>query len=397
MRRPRGLPRPTIRLKLTLIYASLFFVAGAALIGLTYFLVAQSLPAKTDLKVLLTGKNLRPPYLGLNQEDLVKNQAFFEQKSDEAAAKLREDTLDSLLAQSGIALGLVGVAAAGVGWLVAGRALAPIHRITETARRVADRNLHERIALDGPRDELTELASTFDDMLERLDRSFDGQRRFVGNASHELRTPLTINRTLIEVALTRPNASADVRQLGETLLVVNERHERLIDGLLTLARSDQEVTERVDVDLAELVEHVVAQCRPAAEAAGVEVRPALLTAPVSGDPVLLERLVHNLLNNAIAYNHSGGEVAVTTRCSNGRARLEIGNTGRTLMEYEVPRLFEPFRRGGADRTESANGVGLGLSIVRTVVQAHGGEVSASPRAGGGLVVEVELPEANVFS
>jgi signal transduction histidine kinase len=397
MSRLRGLPRPTIRLKLTLIYASLFFVAGAALIGLTYLLVAQSLPAKTDLKVLLTGKNLGPPYLGLNKEDLLKNQAFFEKKSDEAAAKLREDTLDSLLAQSGIALGLVGVAAAGVGWLVAGRALAPIHRITETARRVADRSLHERIALDGPRDELTELASTFDDMLERLDRSFDGQRRFVGNASHELRTPLTINRTLIEVALTRPNASADVRQLGETLLVVNERHERLIDGLLTLARSDQAVTERVGVDLAELVEHVLAQCRPAAEAAGVEVRPVLLAAPVSGDPVLLERLVHNLLNNAIAYNHSGGEVVVTTRCSNGQARLEVGNTGRTLMEYEVPRLFEPFRRGGTDRTESATGVGLGLSIVRTVVQAHGGEVSASPRAGGGLVVEVKLPEANVLS
>ncbi|GAB3400547.1 sensor histidine kinase [Flindersiella endophytica] len=396
MSRPRGLPRPTIRLKLTLIYASLFFVAGAALIGLTYFLVAQSLPVKTDLRVLMTGKNLSPPYL-IDKEDLIKSQAFFEKKSDEAAAQLRQDTLDSLLAQSGIALGLVGVAAAGAGWLIAGRALAPIHQITETARRVADRSLHERIALDGPRDELTELANTFDDMLERLDRSFDGQRRFVGNASHELRTPLTINRTLIEVALSRPGASADVRQLGETLLVVNERHERLIDGLLTLAKSDREVTERVDVDLAELVEHVVSQSRPAAEAAGVEVSTALFTAPVTGDPVLLERLAHNLLDNAIAYNRPGGEVVVTTSCSLGQARLEIGNTGRTLMEYEVPRLFEPFRRGGADRTESAKGVGLGLSIVRTVVQAHGGEVSAMPRTGGGLVIEVKLPEANVFS
>lgn len=393
MRRLRGLPRPTIRLKLTLIYASLFFVAGAALIGLTYFMVSQSLPVKADLKVLLTGKTVSlPPYL--SKQELIEGQALFEKKTDEAAKKLRQDTLESLLAQSGLALGLVGIAAAGVGWLVAGRALAPIHRITETARRVADRSLHERIALDGPRDELTELANTFDDMLERLDRSFDGQRRFVGNASHELRTPLTINRTLIEVALSRPNASADARQLGETLLVVNERHERLIDGLLTLARSDQEITERADVDLAELVEHVVSQCRPAAEAAGVEVRTVLLAAPVSGDPVLLERLVHNLLSNAIAYNRPDGEVVVTTTCSNGQARLEIGNTGRTLMEYEVPRLFEPFRRGGTDRTESAKGVGLGLSIVRTVVQAHGGEVSASPRAGGGLLVEVRLPEAN---
>jgi signal transduction histidine kinase len=286
------------------------------------------------------------------------------------------------------ALALGGVAVAGVwmGWIAAGRTLRPIARITETARRVADRSLHERIALGGPRDELRELADTFDDMLERLDRSFDGQRRFVANASHELRTPLAINRTLLEVAMGQPDAPQQLRQLGTTLLEVNARHERLIDGLLTMARSEQAVVDPVPVDLIDVAGNVLDQTR----APGVEMRSELLPAPTVGDPVLLERLAQNLVDNAMRYNVSGGWVHVCCTREGARSRLTVINTGPVVRAYEVPGLFEPFRRL-TDRVGSARGTGLGLSIVRSVARAHGGDVYATPRDGGGLVVQVTLP------
>ena len=209
------------------------------------------------------------------------------------------------------------MAAIGFGWLMAGRVLRPLHQITETAGRIARADtvgsgLHERIALAGPRDEITELADTFDAMLERLDRSFDGQRRFVANASHELRTPLAINRALIELAITRPDASAETRQLGESLLAINARHERLIDGLLMLADSENLVTEHAEVDLADVAEHVVEQTRAAATDAGVAVSVDAAVGPTEGDPVLLERLAQNLVDNGIRHNvrpdgRDGGE------------------------------------------------------------------------------------------
>src|SRR5262249_16988457 len=184
----------------------------------------------------------------------------------------RDDPLNAMLVASLVALGAVGVIAAGLGWLLAGRALHPLQQVTATARRVADRSLQERIALDGPHDEIKDLADTFNAMLERLDRSFESQRRFVANASHELRTPLTINRTLIEVALDDPQASESLRQLGATLLAVNQRHERLIDGLLTLASSEQRVTEPTPVDLADIARHITTESQGAAHAAHVDIR-----------------------------------------------------------------------------------------------------------------------------
>jgi signal transduction histidine kinase len=266
---------------------------------------------------------------------------------------------------------------------MAERALRPVGRITETARRVAGGNLHERIALSGPRDEIKELADTFDAMLERLDQAFDGQRRFAANASHELRTPLTINRTLIEVALGRPNPPPEVVQLGETLLAVNARHERLIDGLLTLVASDQPLTVHDRVDLAEVARHVVA---------GRDVVADLRSAAVLGDPVLLERVVQNLVDNAVAYNVPDGKVWVSTAQTGDGARLVVENTGPVIPGYEIPGLFEPFRRLRS-RTGSARGTGLGLSIVRSVAVAHGGAADAEPRDGGGLRVTVILPTA----
>ncbi|NUT23579.1 MAG: HAMP domain-containing histidine kinase, partial [Hamadaea sp.] len=235
------------------------------------------------------------------------------------------------------------------------------------------------------------LADTFDSMLDRLDRAFDGQRRFVGNASHELKTPLAINRTLIEVAMGRPDAPPELLQLGQTLLEVNARHERLIDGLLMLARSEHTLTVVEPVDLAEIIGHHLDTI------SDLQVSTDLAPTPVLGDPVLLERLVLNLVQNAARYNTPGGSIRASVSVASSQATLAIANTGPVLAAYEIPALFEPFRRLGADRVGSARGTGLGLSIVRSIAHAHGGDVQAAPRPaaeGGGLVVSVTLPSSS---
>jgi signal transduction histidine kinase len=305
----------------------------------------------------------------------------------------------SLITQGAIALAIVGGAAAGFGWLIAGRVLAPLHRVTETARRIAnapaaDRGLHERIALRGPDDEVKDLADTFDLMVERLGRSFDGQRRFVANASHELRTPLTLGRALVELAMHRRTASEDVKQLGEGLLEINTRHERLIGGLMLLAGSEREITERLPVDLADVLSHVVTQTEPEAARAGVTVKEEPAPALTTGDALLLERLVHNLVENAVRHNlpdGDGGWVRIACRTHGHLVELDVTNTGPAVPPYEIPSLFEPFRRLGTDRLVTAKGAGLGLSIVRAIAHAHGGDVTAHPRDGGGLTVTVTLP------
>jgi signal transduction histidine kinase len=375
--------RLTIRARLTLVYGGLFLLAGTVLLAVTYVLMSQNLPRPLSAPIV-EGRHLPLPGPGGQFDNL---RAF----AQRIETDVRDSALDSLVTQGTVALLLVTAAAVAFGWLVAGRALQPLHQITGTARRIAGagtagRGLHERIALVGPRDEVKELADTFDSMLERLDRSFDGQRRFVANASHELRTPLALNRSLVELAITRPDASDDVKRLGEALLSVNERHERLIDGLLTLADSENEVTERVGLDLAEVARHVVDQT-----ASDVPVRCALAPAPTAGDPVLLERLTQNLVENAVRHNVDGGWVQVTTSTADGRALLTVDNTGPVVPAYEVETLFQPFRRLRAERTGRGRGFGLGLSIVRAVARAHGGQVRAVPREGGGLTVTVTLP------
>jgi signal transduction histidine kinase len=416
--------RATIRVKLTVLYGGLFFLAGAILLTAMFLLVRQTLDAqlgggKQSVSVIQRGGGpggvgpgavvpsgaLPAPTqapgtdIGFarlpNGEVVDAEQAlqYIRQQQSNAV----DSTLSTLLVQGGIALGLVGAVAVGFGWLMAERTLRPVHKITATARRVATgahRGLHERIALTGPRDEIKELADTVDDMLERLDRSFDGQRRFAANASHELRTPLAINRALAEVAITRPNASPDARQLGETVLAVNARHEKLIDGLLTLADSENDITDRVPVDLREVAEHVLA----GTDAQHLERRDAALApAPVSGDPVLLERLTQNLVDNAIRHNAPGGWLSVATGRSAEGCTLTVSNSGPVIPPYQLETIFEPFRRlngerhAGADRAGSDRGVGLGLSIVRAVARAHGGEVTATPLPSGGLTLTVRLP------
>ncbi|MBE1530910.1 sensor histidine kinase [Actinomadura algeriensis] len=410
----KGVPHLTLRARLTLTYAGLFMLAGLTLLGVTYALFNQELSRPMDTRYLAK-VTAQPGEGGPNageatQERIVGAQGQVVEGGPEERIHLtmeklaraqREEVQDaavtSLVTQGSIALLVVGGVAAGFGWLIAGQMLAPLHRVTETARRIAaapaaDRGLHERIALRGRRDEVRELADTFDTMIERLDRSFDGQRRFVANASHELRTPLTLGRAMVEVAMHRRSASPDVLRLGETLLQINARHERLIGGLLLLAKSENEIVNRAPLDLADVVGHVAAQTAAEATEAGVTVRAEAGEAVTSGDALLLERVVQNLVENGIRHNSGpGGWVRVASRAAGPRVVLEVANSGPLVPPYEVPALFEPFRRLDGDRVVDTKGAGLGLSIVQSIVRAHGGTVTAKPRPGGGLDISVVLP------
>jgi signal transduction histidine kinase len=363
----------TVRLRLTLLYGGLFFAAGFLLLAVAYILVTNILE-NLPLVVLRT----TDPFALSQQEQQAIRQSFI------------DNVQHRLIVQSGFALLGVGLIALALGWFVADRALAPLQKVTAAARKLSESTLHERIALQGPEDEIKELADTFDAMLERLNEAFDAQRRFVGNASHELRTPLAINRTLLEVALTDPEASEDLRTVGRTLLANNARHERLIEGLLLLARSERELTTRTAVDLSE-VATIVLKTAVREDRPDIDVRTELTSVPTTGDPVLLEHLVSNLIDNAIRHNVDDGTVVVRTGVLEGWATCQVENTGPVVPAYEVQSLFEPFRRLNTDRIESSKGAGLGLSIVRSVAAAHGGTVVATPREGGGLIVTVRLP------
>lgn len=306
-----------------------------------------------------------------------------------------------VLVVSSLSLVAVGLGAGLLGWLLAGQALQPLRQITTTVRGIADRNLHQRIAMQGPQDEIKDLADTLDDMLGRLDRTFDSQQRFIANASHELRTPLAINRTLIEVAMLKDEKQgASFSQLGATLLSVNQRHEQLIDGLLMLATSEQEIANPGVVDLAEIAGHVVTESAVMTRTAGVELRSQFDAAICQGDGVLLERLVQNLVDNAIRYNlPSGGWLSIATATTaQGEASVLVENSGPLIPSYEVPRLFEPFRRlSSTERLADGSGnmarrgAGLGLSIVHAIVTSHRGNVQATSRPEGGLSIRVVLP------
>ncbi|MCK2244727.1 MULTISPECIES: HAMP domain-containing sensor histidine kinase [unclassified Crossiella] len=377
----------TFRTRLTVLCGVVVLGASAALLGLIYLLVANSLDRVlgSTAQTMMT-RDDQDPIFGLAVP--VPPDTSLDQISA-LQEQFRSATLDSLLLQGTIAFAVVGSATVLLVWSLGGRALRPLRRITDTARRVADRSLHERIALDGPADEIKELADTFDTMLDRLDRAFDGQRRFVANASHELRTPLTTQRTLVEVAMRRKDSPPELRKLGDSLLLINERHERLLEGLLTLAHSENEPPVTEPVDLADLARRVTDQTGAEAAAAGVTIRSSLAATPVHGDPVLLERAVQNLVENGIRHNLAeDGWVRVET---GPPGTISVTNSGAVITTEDLPRLFEPFRRLGGDRIDSRRGSGLGLSIVRSVAHAHGGRVTAEPRPGGGLTVSLVLP------
>ncbi|MGW1915384.1 sensor histidine kinase [Streptomyces sp. NPDC002076] len=389
--------RPTIRIRLTLLYGGMFLIAGILLLSIIYLLAAQAISTGNQpLFKIVSGTNIRvtsdncPAITAINSNPVPLSD--FNEVIAHCVDQQRQAALDDLLSRSLLALLGLAVIAFAFGYAMAGRVLSPLGRITRTARQVAGSDLSRRIELDGPDDELKELADTFDDMLERLQRAFTAQQRFVGNASHELRTPLAINRTLLEVHLSDPNAPVELQQLGKTLLATNERSEQLVEGLLLLARSDNQIVERGPVDLAEVATQAVDQVHAEAEAKGVKIRGERKPAVVQGNGVLLERIALNLVQNAVRYNvPDEGWVEVTTEVQHGQAVLTVTNTGPVVPAYEIDNLFEPFRRLRTERTGSDKGVGLGLSIARSVARAHGGHIVAQPREGGGLVMRVTLP------
>ena len=342
----------TLRLRLTILYTLLFGACGALLLGLSSWIVHRQVD-----------RTLPPGY------------------GERALAQL---DAQYLLAGAGVLL-----LAVALGYLVAGRALAPLRNVTGHAQRVTQERLDERIAMGGPRDELRDLADTLDGMLDRLAAAFDGQRRFVANASHELRTPLTIIRAEVEVALADPDANAaELRRMGEVVLEAADRTQALLDSLMVLARSQQVLPRREPVDLASAARTAVSVCAAEAEARDLDLRLDLEPAPVEGDPPLVERLVANLVENAVRHNVHGGSVRVTTR--GGIVRVE--NTGAAIADEDVRRLAEPFERLGRD--SDGPGAGLGLSIVRAVADAHGAQLTLRPRAGGGLEAEVSFPHSS---
>ncbi|HXJ64031.1 MAG TPA: HAMP domain-containing sensor histidine kinase, partial [Actinomycetota bacterium] len=295
-----------------------------------------------------------------------------------------------------LAFAALAILCFGLGWLVAGRALRPLQTITRTARRLSGENLHERIDLRGPKDELKELADTFDEMLGRLDTAFDGQRRFVANASHELRTPLAIIRAEVDVTLANPEPTREeFEAMADVVRRATDRSDRLIDSLLTLARTEGATIGGQAVDLRPVAARVLGRMEPAASERSIRLGRSLAPAVVHGDEVLLERLVENLVENAVQYDRTGGWVEITTGAAadGGTVLLEVRNGGDGTPVADVEDLFEPFRRGERDRVRSDKGVGLGLAIVRAVAKAHGGSVSATAPPAGGLEVRVELPAA----
>ncbi|SEP28076.1 sensor histidine kinase [Amycolatopsis saalfeldensis] len=385
-------PRLSVRNRLTAMYGGLFLLAGLVLLLINYALVNGSLPDAAQFATTAVqgtrAEGLSYPVTPAIPVERTPSSLKIVAATQTALTDYRSATLSTLLVGSAVALLIAAALAVFFGWVMASRTLRPLHTITSTARKLEAGRLDRRINLDGPEDELKELADTFDGMLDRLGESFDSQKRFVANASHELRTPLAVQRTLIEVALADPEAGPGLRKLGEHLLLTNERSERMIEGLLVLARSDRGLPSRSPVRLDKVVRTVLTATAAQAEEAGIVVEPNLRARTVAGDPVLLERLVTNLVVNAITYNTRGGWVHVEI---SGDPALTVRNSGPVVPADAAATVFEPFRRLSTERTGNSRNAGLGLSIVRSVALAHDGEAAARPGPRGGLVVEIRLP------
>ena len=379
-----------VRTRLALLYAALFLISGSALLGLTYGLVAANLPDKpassasrfdrNQLAKLSVACKLPHPDPG--------TVAACKSAFDVGGETVRQRALDSLLIFSLVGLGVMTVASGGLGWYVSGRVLRPVRAITEAARRASDQHLGERLALTGAQDELKELADTFDDMLERLDLSFAAQRRFVANASHELRTPLTVMRTAIDVALAKPNRTTQhLEDMAARVRRSVDRAEHMIEALLVLAISDQGVTSSELLDLSAVAEDALELAAPGITELGLRVEADLGPAETTGDQQLIERMVWNLVDNAVRHNERGGWIRVTTGRVPGGAVLRIANSGAVVPPGAVPTLAEPFRRihKGSD-----GGVGLGLSIAQSVSTAHGAQLDIHSQPEGGLDISLTL-------
>jgi signal transduction histidine kinase len=388
--------RRTIRLRLTAVYGGLFLLSGAALLTITYLLVRHQYTGKffiTSGRASVMAITSDSGVGGLTTAGAPGPEVLNPPSPDQAITAAQAQSaasLHTLLVDSAIALGIMSVLSIWLGWVIAGRALRPLRTITNTAREISASNLHRRLALDGPDDELKQLGTTFDGLLERLERAFEAQRQFVANASHELRTPLTLERTLLEVALSDPDANErSLRRVCEQVLAVGEQQERLIEALLTLSRSQRGLDHHELVDVAA----VTGAATAAVELDGITLETDLRPARTSGDPRLVERLVANLVGNAVRHNVAGGGVTVDTFTRNGHAVVSVRNTGRRIPDGELERLFRPFERLDGDRTSDSSGLGLGLSIVDAIARAHSATVASRALPGGGLAIEVGFPSA----
>lgn len=386
---------PSIRLRLTVVYAVVLVVACAALLALNYWLLYHSLYTNIHAPSPEELARIRSTPSDIGPEAGEKLRALDIDAS--RVAQLRRRTLLGTAGSSAIGLAVVALAGLGSCWIVAGRMLRPLRTLTAATRRISQDRLDERIALAGPRDELKELADTFDEMVGRLEAAFKSQRRFVADAAHDLRTPLAIVRTGLEVQLAKRHGTPEQWQaVARRVLTATGRAERMLDGLLALARSESGVIAVEPHDLAPAAAAALSDADDEAERAGLTVTTDLRPAPVHGDPALLDRLVGNLVHNAIRHNHPGGWVDVLTGRGDGGAVLTVRNSGDHIPLPEVGRLFEPFQRLASGRTTGAGSTGLGLAIARSIVHAHAGTITAAPNPGGGLTVTVTLPAASAL-
>jgi signal transduction histidine kinase len=423
-RRPR-LPRRTARLRLTVLYGAAFLVCGAAVLAVVTYLAfgnaTANLGNSSQPSAVFNGKvpatavqraggfDRVPVYVPVGDirqvggYDIVSIRMPTASQPSALTPAQRAQLLDRarfavhyderrIVIISAIALAVIAVMAAAIGWLIAGRVLRPLSTITTAARRIAASSLHQRLALRGPDDELKELGDTLDSLFARLEASFDAQRRFAANASHELRTPLTRERTLLQVTLADPASTTGTWQaVSRQLLTSNAEQEGLIEALLTLASGEAGTGESEPLDLAEISSEALAAARPAISRLGLHVQTDILPAPLDGDALLVHQLVTNLIDNAVRHNVPGGDIRIATKTVSDRAVLSVSNPGQVIPAAEVDRLFQPFQRLGPRPARRDGGYGLGLSIVRAIAAAHGATVTAEPRPGGGLAIDVAFP------
>jgi len=368
------LPRPTLRAQLALLYAALFGVSLVAVAALAVvfkqFLVDP--PPGCDADPGAASQGGPCPDLSF--------QGLTDHDPKQYLAGLVTVTVLTAIALGG-------------GWLIAGRVLRPLRTMTATARDISARNLHQRLAITGPDDEIRQLGQTLDGLFERLEASFQAQRNFVANASHELRTPVSAEKTVLQVALADPQATnAALRSACEKALRWNAQQERLIDSLLTLASTERGIESWEPFDLAGIVARAIRDARQDAERRDISIDADLSAAPTVGDPALVESLITNLVSNAIRHNVDGGRVEVSTAVIDAHAVLKVRNTGPLIPPDEVDRLFQPFQRLGTQRLRQGDGHGLGLAIARAIVNVHNAQLTANARPQGGLDISVSFPD-----
>jgi two-component system sensor histidine kinase VanS len=371
----------TVRLRLTLLYGGLFLASGVALVVATYLLFRGN--TGVDL-IVPTGTRH-----GVSSPDvLVRNV----RRMYAAAVQRDSHGLHEGFLQSGIALVIMTVVSIGLGWLIAGRVLRPLRAMTASTRQISERNLHERLALSGPRDELKDLADTIDGLLARLEAHVAEQRRFAANASHELRTPLSLTQTLLDLARKDPDRANG--QLVDRLHEVNTRAIDLTEALLVLSRADQRSFTPEQVDLSLAAEEAIETLLPLAEKHGVTIQASGEVTPTVGSQALLLQMTTNLVHNAIVHNlPEDGTVWIRTSSNHKSVVLTVENSGEQLSPELVSTLDEPFQRGSERTRTDHAGVGLGLAIVKSITQAHEGTLTLTSRADGGLRVTVQLPPA----